>query len=134
MRQQHGGVQVKFESPVGLKDNRYGVAHTPHLDVLCHRIQSRLYLLQNIQPGEKMVTDDSAALLHNQCRWVDVSSPSNRTNSASQIGGLIGSATYSVGRPTQNVVSMLLAWGEVIQVGWGTTKGDGVIFANAGGF
>ena len=58
----------------------------------------------------------------NQTRWENVRSYSKRTRYTTQIGGLLGSATF-----TGDLAPFreLLVWGELIHVGKNTVKGSG---------
>lgn len=65
----------------------------------------------------------SAQTLCVQTRWVDVGSYSSRQRRLTPIGGFVGRATFTV--PQSPLLRELLVWGEVLNVGKNTVKGDG---------
>jgi hypothetical protein len=65
----------------------------------------------------------SGQTLSDETRWVDVKSYSSRQHRLTPIGGFIGRATFTA--PQSPLLRELLVWGEVLNVGKNTVKGDG---------
>jgi hypothetical protein len=69
---------------------------------------------------------DRVRLVESGTSWVDVSSGSSRTGQQTWISGLMGSAYYSAPVEVWNELLPWLLWGEFVQVGKDTSKGNGV--------
>lgn len=65
-------------------------------------------------------------LVESQAIWVDVRSGSSRTGQPTWISGLVGPAWYSAPSDVWRELLPWLLWGEIIQVGKDTSKGNGV--------
>ena len=65
-------------------------------------------------------------LVESQTNWVDVRSGSSRTGQPTWISGLVGSAWYSALIDVWRELLPWLIWGEIVQVGKDTAKGNGV--------
>lgn len=65
-------------------------------------------------------------LIESQAVWAEVSSGSSRTGGQTWISGLVGSAWYSASADIWRPLLPWLLWGEVVQVGKDTAKGNGV--------
>ncbi|HEY7122535.1 MAG TPA: CRISPR system precrRNA processing endoribonuclease RAMP protein Cas6 [Ktedonobacterales bacterium] len=65
----------------------------------------------------------SCSLVSDETRWVDAQSYSSRQRRFTPIGGFLGRATFRV--PAAPLLRELLVWGEVLNVGKNTVKGDG---------
>ena len=70
------------------------------------------------------------SMVESQTRWAEVSSGSNRTGQPTWISGLVGSACYSAPLEVWRELLTWLLWGEIVQVGKDTTKGNGVYRLN----
>jgi len=65
-------------------------------------------------------------LMESQANWVDVCSGSSRTGQPTWISGLVGPARYSAPVEVWTELLPWLMWGEIVQVGKDTAKGNGV--------
>ncbi len=65
-------------------------------------------------------------LVESQTHWVDVRSGSSRTGQPTWISGLVGPAWYSAPMDVWSELLPWLLWGEIVQVGKDTAKGNGV--------
>ena len=72
---------------------------------------------------------DQVQLLDNQTRWVELESYSTRQRRSTQIGGLVGTATYRA--VDWQPFAPWLVWGSLLGVGKNTVKGDGWYAINA---
>ncbi len=64
-------------------------------------------------------------LVRDETRWVEVSSGSRRLGRRTWISGLVGSATYAAPAETWEKLLPWLLWGQIVQVGKDTAKGNG---------
>jgi hypothetical protein len=65
-------------------------------------------------------------LVESQTHWEEVPSGSSRTGQQTWISGMVGSAWYSASLEVWKELTPWLYWGEYIQVGKDTAKGNGV--------
>ncbi|KPL82638.1 hypothetical protein SE15_11085 [Thermanaerothrix daxensis] len=65
-------------------------------------------------------------LIENDTRWIEVSSGSSRTGRPTWISGLVGFARYAAPTKIWRELLPWLIWGEIVQVGKDTVKGNGV--------
>ena len=65
-------------------------------------------------------------LVESKTNWVDVLSGSSRTGQPTWISGLVGPAWYSAPAEAWRELLPWLLWGEIVQVGKDTAKGNGV--------
>lgn len=65
-------------------------------------------------------------LIENDTRWTEVPSGSSRTGRRTWISGLIGTARYGAPIEVWRELLPWLIWGEMVQVGKDTVKGNGV--------
>ena len=68
---------------------------------------------------------DAVTLIKDETRWWDVSGYSGRMQQQQQLGGFVGSATYTA--PDWRPLLPWLLWATQVQVGKNTVKGCGVI-------
>lgn len=73
--------------------------------------------------NELTTTAEKVEILNNETKWTEVRSYSRRQRAGIAISGLKGIVTY---RGDFQSLLPLLAWGMVLQVGKGTTKGNGI--------
>lgn len=66
---------------------------------------------------------EKVEIMHDETEWTEVRSYSRRQRKGMAISGLKGTVTY---RGDLQPLLPLLAWGMVLQVGKGTTKGNGI--------
>lgn len=66
---------------------------------------------------------EKVEILHDETKWTEVRSYSQRQHKGMAISGLKGTVTY---RGNLQPLLPLLAWGMVLQIGKGTTKGNGI--------
>jgi hypothetical protein len=69
---------------------------------------------------------DRVRLVKNQARWVEVPSGSSRTGQRTWISGMVGSAWYNAPTEIWHTLLPWLLWGEAVQVGKDTSKGNGI--------
>lgn len=129
-------IEIAFLTPMRLIQNEQTVK-VPEFAPLFTRLLERLDEL-NVQYGggakrERAEVEHLRALAGKvelrevHTRWVDVWSGSNRRGAASPMGGFVGSAIYAAaGQVWQDLLPWLL-WGELVQVGKSTVKGNGVM-------
>ncbi|MBN2386025.1 MAG: CRISPR system precrRNA processing endoribonuclease RAMP protein Cas6 [Anaerolineales bacterium] len=65
-------------------------------------------------------------LVESRANWVDVRSGSSRTGQPTWISGLVGPAWYTAPAEVWTELLPWLLWGEIVQVGKDTAKGNGV--------
>ena len=75
---------------------------------------------------------NNAQLVEARTRWVEEFSGSRRTNTYTPIGGFVGSARYIIPADSWHAILPWLLWGQVVQVGKNTVKGDGVFRVERG--
>ncbi len=66
-------------------------------------------------------------LIEHNTRWVEVASSSSRTHIQTWLSGLVGTARYAAPLAVWRELLPWLVWGEVVQVGKDTVKGNGVL-------
>ncbi len=106
------------------------LCHQPRFDVLIARLLERLDLLIDQYaphaprtPYEQLNTlAAQVSLTDDRTRWLDVHSGSRRQGRTTPIGGFVGPATFT--GPLSACLPWLL-WGQFIQVGKNTSKGNG---------
>lgn len=69
---------------------------------------------------------NSIHLVENKTGWVEISSGSVRRGEPTWISGLVGSANYFAPERVLKEIMPWVLWGEIIQVGKDTAKGNGV--------
>jgi len=128
-------VRLRFLTPTQLTGDNRTLLSTPQFDRLIARVIERA---QNIAQNYASVATprDTWRELHlslqkqargvqmTRCntRWLDVRSGSRRTHTAKKISGFVGEAQYSGGLEP---FLPWLVWGQSLQVGKNTVKGDG---------
>ena len=66
-------------------------------------------------------------LIEQNTRWVEVASGSSRTQTQTWLSGMVGTARYAAPLAVWRELLPWLVWGEVVQVGKDTVKGNGVV-------
>jgi len=125
-------ITLRFLTPMRLVQNESPVYHLTFQPLIA-RLLERLTALEQVygqdegeSPSEHWaeLTRQASTIIcsEDQTTWENVGSYSRRTRSLTQIGGLVGSATF-----TGDLAPFreLLAWGELIHVGKNTVKGSG---------
>lgn len=127
---------IRFQTPLRMID-RGELAKTPDFPVLFARLLKRLDDLAEQHSGGSRRSLEEVATLKDQAervylmetntRWIDVWSGSSRRGVPSPMGGLVGRAVFKA--PTQVWRSLFpwLLWGQLVQVGKDTVKGNGVL-------
>jgi len=72
-----------------------------------------------------MQAAEQVRLVEHTTRWAEVRSGSTRTGRVTWISGLVGRAVYSAAREVWQALLPWLLWGEIVQVGKDTAKGNG---------
>jgi hypothetical protein len=135
---------IEFLTPMRLVENGH-VPKSPEFAPLFARLLERLDEL-NAQFGngeggarseergrtreEVMRLRELAAqvqLCEVQSRWVEVFSGSTRRGMSSPLSGFVGRAVFSASRDVWRELLPWLVWGELVQVGKATVKGNGVM-------
>lgn len=125
-------ITLRFLTPMRLIQDEHPL-YRPAFQPLIARLLERLAALEQVygqDEGESPsarwedLTRRASTIVctDDQARWEQVRSYSRRTRYSSQIGGFVGSATF-----TGDLAPFreLLAWGELIHVGKNTVKGSG---------
>lgn len=142
-RWRDGGVAslgLEFLTPLRLIWNEE-LVKAPDFSIFFNRLLERVdELAMQFSGGEHRPLEERTRLqnlarevrmIENHTRWVEVSSGSSRTGSKTWISGLVGSARYAAPVSVWEELLPWLLWGEVVQVGKDTVKGNGV-FRRAG--
>ncbi len=129
-------VAVEFLTPMRLIDDAH-TAKLPEFAPLFVRLLKRLDDLEEQfatgtgRAGAEVCALHAAAArvqvgaVHT--RWVEVFSGSSRRGIPSPLSGFVGRAVYAAPRPVWLDVLPWLVWGELVQVGKGTAKGNRVM-------
>jgi hypothetical protein len=123
-------VTLRLQTPLRLVSDGV-LVHRLTFATLIRRIIGRLADLSGAY-GTMPLTGDLVPLLtaadqimvtHDATRWLDVTSHSSRLQRSTPIGGLVGVIGF-----TGNLAPFLpfLIWGELVQLGKDTTKGNGL--------
>ena len=133
-------LELEFLTPLRLIWNE-ALVKAPDFSIFFARLLERVdELAVQFAGGERRSPEERARLqnlarevrmIENRTRWVEVSSGSSRTGSKTWISGLVGSARYAAPTPVWAELLPWLLWGEAVQVGKDTVKGNGV-FRRAG--
>lgn len=125
-----GPLTLRFKTPTRLIHDKK-LLKQPHFRPLLLRLITRLEQLSHqfspsrwqIDVPALLALADQVTLTHNHTRWEELESYSTRTQGRTNIGGLLGTATYSAAdwRP----FLPWLVWGTLVGVGKNTVKGDG---------
>lgn len=128
-------VRLHFLTPTQLTGGNKRLLATPQFDRLIARIVERAQLIaQNYTPVSTpreawrelhlSLQKQAEHITMTRCntRWLDVRSGSRRANSSKKISGFVGEAVFS-GHLTPFLP--WLVWGQSLQVGKNTVKGDG---------
>lgn len=138
------GIFLCFLTPTRLTEAGQ-LVHGPQPSVLLRRLAERIDALEEAYSGAQAsflpaseradapargagrwyavaATADLQMTSHT-IRWIDAKSYSSRQRRAVPIGGFIGTATYS--GTLSLALRELLVWGELLNVGKNTVKGDG---------
>jgi CRISPR-associated endoribonuclease Cas6 len=135
-------VEIHFLTPMRLIDEGK-IAKTPDFEVFFARLLKRLDELNeqhgngSARPREEVeALHDLAArvqLVEVQTRWVEVWSGSTRRGQPSPLSGFVGRAVYAASGEVWRTLLPWLVWGQLVQVGKDTVKGNGVIELGAVG-
>ena len=137
------GVSLHFLTPTRLTEAGQ-LVHGPQPAVLLRRLAERIDALEEVYSGAHasflsasesvdaprgtgrwyaVAATADLQMREHAVRWMDAKSYSSRQRRALPIGGFIGTATY---RGTLSLaLRELLVWGELLNVGKNTVKGDG---------
>jgi hypothetical protein len=122
---------LHFLTPLRLIKDRHLVKH-PDLRTILARLLERLDTLQGEYGTDKSLRSpwehltalaSTCAVSHDRTEWVEVWSGSRRTETLTPISGFVGEATF-----TGDLAELRewLLWGECIQIGKDTVKGNGL--------
>ncbi len=126
-----GPLTLRFKTPTRLIHDKK-LLKQPHFRPLLLRLITRLEQLshqfapagwQDVDVPALLALADEVTLTHNDTRWEELESYSTRLQGRTQIGGLLGTATYQAAdwRP----FLPWLVWGTLVGIGKNTVKGDG---------
>lgn len=132
----HVSFALHFRTPMRIISNQE-VLRVPHFGTLFKTLLKRLDDLakqyadpQFRRPREQIDLLEAAAnrvlLQTTHTEWIDLFSGSSRTHSRTPVGGFVGYAQYSASLADWQLLRPWLHWGELVQVGKNTVKGDGV--------
>ena len=126
----HKIVMLRLHTPLRLVSDG-ALVHRLTFPVLIRRILGRLADLSHAYGNAPFDMDfapllaaaDHIKVTQDETRWQDTASPSSRLQRSTPIGGLIGSIGFA-----GDLAPFLpwLIWGELVQIGKDTTKGNGV--------
>ena len=129
-------VALEFLTPMRLIENERTVK-TPEFAPLFARLLERLDELNGQHAGgTKRAVEEvkhlralaqQAQLCEVQSRWVEVFSGSTRRGMSSPLSGFVGRAVFSASREVWEELLPWLLWGQLVQVGKATVKGNGVM-------
>lgn len=129
-------VTLRFITPLRVGENKH-LAHKPDLGILVRRLVERCQAMAKHFGTDESATDrehwrdlylrlsasaDSAQLVHDNTRWVEIQSGSRRRGTSSPISGLVGEAEW---KGELSDLRYWLLWGELLHVGKSTVKGNG---------
>jgi CRISPR-associated endoribonuclease Cas6 len=133
---QHAQLEIRFVTPTRLIVNEV-LCKTPAFDVLFARLLKRLDELEAQFADGAARSWDQVESLHDLAqrvelvedatRWVEVWSGSTRRGKPSPLSGFVGRALYTAPRDVWERLLPWLLWGELVQVGKDTVKGNGVM-------
>lgn len=125
---------LRFLTPTQIKSGGR-ILNTPDFAAIIGRLLERCQALDhhyNPQPAARdwweaqhhasMAVAASVRVERDDTRWVNVYSGSRRTNSRTNIGGLVGTVTFA---GDLEPFRLWLTWGQLLHVGKNTIKGDG---------
>jgi hypothetical protein len=128
-------LNVVFLTPLRLVWNDH-LVKTPDFAIFFARMLERLDELaiqfsgSERRPYEERIHLQDLALqvrmIENDTHWIEVASGSSRTGRPTWISGLIGTARYGAPIEVWRELLPWLIWGEMVQVGKDTVKGNGV--------
>lgn len=131
----HDAIRLRFLTPTQLTSANKKLLSTPQFDRLIARLVERAqsvatYYASVATPRSEwrdlhfMLQEKAEHVRMPRCntRWMDVRSGSSRTKTTKKISGFIGEAQYSGGLEP---FLPWLVWGQSLQVGKNTVKGDG---------
>lgn len=138
----HGGhIAVHFLTPTRLVDQKT-LVHTPLFLPFFQRTAERVVQLTAWYGAPAaaaanfetlLLLADDVRLIENRTLWVDLTSPSARKGQSTPIGGFVGRAVYQADQWAPLLPWLL--WGQLVQVGKNTVKGNGWFdLAVAGGW
>jgi hypothetical protein len=133
---QRGAVTIEFLTPMRLIADRH-TAKVPDFATLFARLLKRLDELEEQHAQGRGRAEDEVRALEAvaarvqltevQTRWVEVWSGSNRRGAPSPLSGFVGRATFAASPEDWQLLLPWLVWGELVQVGKDTVKGNGVM-------
>src|SRR5581483_10323799 len=139
---QKSKIEIQFLTPMRLIDNAH-TAKLPDFATLFVRLLERLdELEQQFSEGHGRAREEVQHLRalatkvearEVQTRWVEVFSGSARRGIPSPLSGFVGRAVYDAPRHVWQELLPWLLWGELVQVGKGAVKGNGVMRIKDGG-
>jgi len=128
--------RLHFYTPMRIISNLETI-RVPHFGLLFKALLKRLDDLTKQyadphfrRPREQIDLLEAAAnrvmMQATHTEWIDLFSGSTRTHSRTPVGGFIGYAQYVASLADWQLLRPWLHWGELVQVGKNTVKGDGV--------
>jgi hypothetical protein len=128
-------VTLRFHTPTRLIYEKR-LMKSPDFGVLFARLLERLDRLAIQHAGGETRSQearerlwnaaDRVRLVEDATQWVEISSGSRRTGRRTWLSGFVGEATYAAPKDVWKILFPWLVWGEMIQVGKDTAKGNGV--------
>src|SRR5581483_10445880 len=129
-------LEIEFVTPLRLIRAEQ-IVKVPEFPALFGRLLERVdELNQQFADGSRRAVDEvkqfqelaaRVQLVEVHTRWVEVWSGSQRRGASSPMGGFVGCARYSAPLDVWRSLLPWLLWGELVQVGKDTVKGNGVI-------
>lgn len=129
-------LRMRFLTPMRLVWNEH-LVKTPDFAILFARLLERVdELAQQFAGAPRRAHEErihfsqlalQVRLIEQDTRWVEVSSGSSRTGTQTWISGWVGSARFAAPRWVWRELLPWLVWGEAVQVGKDTVKGNGVL-------
>lgn len=126
-----GQITVRFLTPTRLVDHK-SLVHAPVFLPFFQRTVERVVQLTSwygtraptaIDFEKLLPLADDVRLIENRTQWIDLTSPSVRKGQSTPIGGFVGHAVYQADQ-WEPLLPWLL-WGQLVQVGKNTVKGNG---------
>ena len=133
---QKSKIEIEFLTPMRLIDDQH-TAKIPDFPTLFMRLLKRLDELdEQFAGGNGRVAEEvqhlrglaqQVQLCEVNSRWVEVFSGSTRRGMSSPLSGFVGRAVFSAPREVWDELLPWLLWGQLVQVGKATVKGNGVM-------
>lgn len=129
-------LEIEFVTPMRLIRNEQIVKVPEFLALLGRLLERADELNQQFANGARRPLAEVKALqglaarvqlVEVHTRWVEVWSGSQRRGAASPLSGFVGRATFAASLDVWRALLPWLLWGELIQVGKDTVKGNGVM-------